>query len=190
MYVKYPMVDSYDYRGNVALVVSSPDGQEIAYSNVDAMDGDMVSLIEDEVTLVKDRTDIVEWLSVRDELCRQVDVMADQIRESYKYPGQLTIEMEYVQVEAVLKEWQEAGSPLDDVPDEIQVWQDVTGNDLSWVVNDIESAIQLHRTMISSIRRLRLLGKKAITEASVAELNSTYDSYISQLEAIRAVPDY
>lgn len=190
MYVKYPMVDDNDYRGNVALIVGTASGSDIAYSSVDVLDDDMVVLVEAEIDLVRQKTGVQSWLTTRDDYCRRLDALADEIRESYKYPGQMTIDMEYAQVELVLRDWQAAGSPADEVPDEIQVWQDVTGNDLSWVVNDIENAIVQHRTMISSIRRLRLMGKKDLLAASESELTATFENYAAQLEAIRAVPDY
>ena len=190
MYVKYPMVDDNDYRGNVALIVGSASGPDIAYSSVDSLDDDMVVLVEAEIELVRQRTGVTDWLPMRDDYRRQLDVLADEIRESYKYPGRMTIDMEYAQVELVLRDWQAAGSPPDDVPDELQVWQDVTGNDLAWVVNDIESSIVQHRTMISSIRRLRLMGKMELATVEESELKSVFESYSAQLEAIRAVPDY
>lgn len=53
MFVKYPMQDAKDYRGNVTLVVRNGDGVEIAYSAVESLDVDMVELVPEEVELVK-----------------------------------------------------------------------------------------------------------------------------------------
>jgi hypothetical protein len=189
MYVKYPMQGPTDYRGNVALVVASPDGKDIAYSTVDSIDTDMTELIEDEVALVTEQTGTA-WLSVQEEYRKRLDALADSVRDSYKYPGQNTIDMEYEQVALVLKEWQAGGSVPEEVPDEILVWQEITGESLAWVVNDIEQSIASHRLMIKTIRRLRLMGKKAINDVPSDQIQAVYNQYATQLEAIRAVPDF
>jgi len=189
MYCKYEMKGQTDYRGNVALIVETSEGNDVAYSTVDALDADMVELVEAEVALVKRRTEL-PWLSVQEEYRKRLDALADEIRDSYKYPGQKTIEMEYGQVDLTLRQWKEAGSDPTTVPDEIQVWQDVTGQTLAWVVNDIEQSIGLQRQMIADIRRLRLMGKKTINEVSSDQIQTVYDQYATQLEAIRAVPDF
>lgn len=189
MYCKYEMVGQTDYRGNVALIVETSEGKDVAYATVDVLDDDMVELIETEVALVKRRTG-VDWLSVQEEYRKRLDALADAIRDSYKYPGQKTIDMEYAQVDLELRQWQAAGSDPANVPDEIQVWQDVTGQSLAWVVNDIEQSIDLHRQMISGIRRLRLMGKKTINEVPSDQIETVYNQYAVQLEAMRAVPDF
>lgn len=189
MYVKYQMQGANDQRGNVALIVEQSPGVDIAYSTVDAIDPDMVELVEAEVALVVQRTGGT-WLTVQEAYRKRLDNLADDIRDSYKYPGQNTIDMEYEQVDLVLREWQKAGSIPEDVPDEILVWQEITGESLAWVVNDIEQSIASHRLMIKTIRRLRLKGKKAINDVPSDQIQSVYAQYASQLENIRAVPDF
>lgn len=190
MYVKYTMQNPQDYRGHVALIVGTPDGTDIAYSNSDVIDEDMVELVEDEVVLVLNQVPNIDWLVTRDQLRKKLDVIADNVRQSHLFPGKFTIDSEYAQVELALKEWRESGSPSDDVPDELVVWQEISGKDLSWVINDIEMQIAGFRMMISSVRRLRLVGKKALANAPDAELQNVYDLYVSQLEEFKAVPDY
>lgn len=190
MYVKYSMQSPQDYRGNVALIVGTTDGTDIAYSNTDVVDEDMIELVEDEIELVIKQVPGLNWLVTRDLLRKQLDTLADNVRQSHLFPGSQTIDAEYNQVELALKEWRDLGSPMDDVPDEILVWQEVTGNDLSWVINDIEMQVAAFRFMISSVRRLRLIGKNELATAPDTELQSIYDNYASQLEAFRAVPDY
>jgi hypothetical protein len=189
MYCKYEMLGQNDYRGNVALVVANGNGTNLAYTTTDMLDPDMIELVEEEVALVIRRTD-VDWLSIRETYRKRLDKLSDDIRDSYKYPGQNTIDMEYGQVDLVLKEWQAAGSDPANVPDEIEVWQDVTGETLAWVVNDIETSIGSYRRMIRTIRRLRLMGKKVIGEAPSAEIDGVFNQYAAQLEAMRAVPEF
>lgn len=190
MYVKYKMRGPTDYRGNVALIVRAANGDDVSYSNVEALDADMVQLIEEEMDLVKNESGTTDWLPERDIYRKEIDRVADDVRESYKYPGHQSIDMEYSQVELVLRDWQNRGSPTNDVPDEILVWQEVTGNDLAWVVNDIETSIAQHRYLISNIRRERLIGKKELAEAPANEVVAKYKNRRQTLEAMRASEDY
>lgn len=189
MYVKYEMQGPNDQRGNVALIVENGEGKDIAYTTVDAIDDDMIELVEDEVALVVRRTGL-NWLSVRESYRKRLDKLADDIRDSYKYPGQKTIDMEYGQVDLALREWKLEGADPNEVPDEILVWQEITGESLSWVVNDIEQSIAQHRQMIKGIRRLRLTGKKMLNDAPPDQIKTVYNQFADQLEAIRAVPDF
>lgn len=187
MFVKYVMSSPKDYRGNVKLIVRNEQRQEIAYSKVETVDADMIELIENEVTLVKEKTD-GQWLDLRSELKYKIDMLADEIRKSYLEAGYTTIDLEYIQVENVLNEWEAKGKPSNDVPEDITVWKEVTGKDLEWTVSDIRAAINDYRQTISGIRRIRLTAKRDLDSASISTLKSVYDQAVQDLEALRLIP--
>lgn len=190
MYVKYKMRGPTDYRGNVALIVRNAAGEDFSYSNVEVLEADMIQLIEAEVQLVIEESGTTDWLPERDVYRKELDKVADDVRESYKYPGHQSIDMEYSQVEKALREWQDLGSDPASVPDEILVWQEVTGNDLAWVVNNIETSIAQHRYLISNVRRQRLIGKHELATLPAADVANTFKSRRDALESMRATEDY
>ena len=188
MFVKYVMTDVSDYRGNVRLIVRNELSQEIAYSAAEVFDSDMVELTQIEVDAILDRSPGI-WYSNRNSLILKVDEYSDNIRQSHLEVGSNTIDLEYKQVEEVLLAWQAAGSDPNTVPPEISVWQQVTGETLTWVVNDIETQIYGYKNVVSAIRSIRLLGKQAIRDAPVSDLETTYTSIIADLEVLRGNPN-
>lgn len=195
MFVKYPMQDAKDYRGNVTLVVRNGDGVEIAYSAVESLDVDMVELVPEEVELVKikarggwkaELTNGV-WATQRSEFQMKIDLLADQIRRSHMEVGFATIDIEYLQVETELDKWEKKGKPTDDVPPDVAIWQEVTGKDLVWTTNDIKSAINMYRQAISSIRRIRLKAKRDLMLVPYEEVRLVYNQAVAELENMRLV---
>lgn len=184
MQVKYLMLDDTDYRGNVKLIVRNEQGDEIAYTEIETPTEDMVPLTEQEVGLVQEQTSTL-WLAERKELQRKIDIHADQIRQSYLYNGDLTIFSEYLQVEKVLDEWLAEGSDYNNVPVEISVWAQATGNTLEWAVNDIHYSALGHRYMLANVRSIRLLGKGRLNTEPMETLYTAFNEVIAQLEQWR-----
>lgn len=187
MFVKYVMVDKNDYRGHVKLIVRNEQQQEIAYSSVESLDADMVQLTQAEVDEVLLRSP-ADWRTKRKSYKTKIDLLADDIRKSYLEAGYATIDIEYVQVENELNKWEDKGKPVNDVPTDISVWQEVTGQDLDWTVNDIKAAINSYRVVISDIRRVRLTGKKDIDTVTDDLLDATFNQVMADLEAMRLIP--
>lgn len=188
MFVKYVMLNVNDYRGNVRLVVRNEQSQEIAYTSVEVTDNDMVQLTQAEIDLVLERSPGV-WYTKRNEYILNVDTLADEIRQSHLEVGTETIDLEYKQVEEELLAWQAAGSDPNNVPADIAVWQQATGESLAWVVNDIETQIANYKAVISSIRSVRLLGKQTLRDALIENLDTEYATIVADLEALRGGPN-
>jgi len=184
VFVKYVMVDNSDYRGHVKLVVRNAQSQEVAYSQVVELDDDMVVLSADEIRLVKKHSPGV-WYDKREQHILAIDQLADSIRQSWLEVGTNTIDLEYRQVEQTLNEWQAAGSDPNDIPEDLLIWKDVTGQTLEWVVNDISTQIQGYKMVLSGIRRARLTGKKALRDAPDDQLEAVYANVLVQLESMR-----
>lgn len=198
MFVKYPMQNVKDYRGNVTLVVRNGGnpGAEVAYSSVETADPDMIELSDEEVELVKSKAkggykaEIARgaWATKREEFKLKIDLLADEIRRSHLEAGFATVDLEYLQVEMELDKWEKKGKPTTEVPPDITVWQEVTGQDLEWTTNDIKAAINNYRHAISEIRRVRLKGKRDISQAIEADVDDVYLQAYADLEALRLVP--
>ena len=188
MFVKYVMTNTSDYRGNVRLIVRNELSQEIAYSATEVLDPDMVELTQPEVDAILERAPGI-WHTSRNALILKVDEYADDIRQSHLEVGSNTIDLEYKQVEEVLLSWQSAGADPNAVPPEISVWQQVTGETLTWVVNDIETQIAGYKSIVLAIRNIRLLGKQALRVALISDLETTYTSIIADLEVLRGTPN-
>lgn len=184
MFVKYVMATNKDYRGHVKLVVRNEQKQEVAYSLVDTLDADMVSLTDAEIGLVKKHSPGV-WYNQRDRYILDIDRMADLIRQSWLEAGTNTINIEYKQVEESLKEWRAAGSNAATVPEDVLIWKQATGNSTEWAISDIETRINAYRNVLTSIRRIRLLGKQDLRDATGVDLFDVYNRVVVQLEAIR-----
>lgn len=175
MFVKYIMQNEQDYRGWVKLIATTVQG-DIAYSDVEVVENDMVLLTPAEITLVKTTTD-GQWISIKESLIRRIDDKADIVRKSFKLAGADTIDLEYHQVEDRLNRWIANGSDLKDIPDEVVVWAEVNAQDIEWAISDIQAAMLLYRDSIKIIRRLRLEAKQFIIAAEPGYAKPVYDVY-------------
>jgi hypothetical protein len=93
------------------------------------------------------------------------------------------VDVEYVQAGDAVKVWRAAGSPADDIPEELQCWVDASGMTLENAALDIEANSAGFRTLIALIRRKRLIGKAAV-DAEPTNYIATAQTYIDQLDAL------
>lgn len=190
MFVKYIMDSPEDYRGNVRLVKRDMETEDdVAYTSVDVIEPDMTELTPAE-KLEIERVTGGEWLTERQEYQRQLDIKADDIRRSYLYNGPYTVVEEYTQVEKATLAWEAAGKPMDAVPHEISVWADIKQRSIDWAYNDIKQATFFYRSMLTSVRELRLRGKEAMKILPANQLKDHLDAYMEQLEQLRCPPEY
>lgn len=185
MYVKYVMQSPTDYRGTVKLIVRNSSGQDLAYSAVASQDADMVVLVTAEIDLVKDATNGV-WPDIREALGIEIDAYADDVRKLLRPPMAETVDVEYLQVETALNEWEAAGSDPNTVPGEVSVWATIKGETLEWAINDIRTAVTQLRTTIQSIRQSRLQGKENVFTAPDPDVENAYLAAIADLDTIKA----
>ena len=185
MFYKYLMTSSKDLRGTLKLIVRTHTNTEVAYVSSENPDDDMVRLVDAEITLVKNKTDN-RWLSQRDELKCELDTYSDEIRALVLDMGVNTIYYEYNQVESKLLGWESRGSNPNTVPDELLSWMETTEETLEWVINDVKSAIFKYKTFVSEVRRIRLLGKKSITNCPPDKIESEYKSILYSLDLLSA----
>jgi hypothetical protein len=181
MFYKYLMSSNKDIRGVVKLIVRTTDGTEVAYTSTFTPDPQMVPLVDEEIKLVKGKTDL-NWNDQRKELVTQVDQYADEMRELVLDMGVNTIYYEYNQVDAAMSIWEAAGSDPENIPMEIQSWLDASDQTLEWVIVNIKTATATYKGFIAEVRRIRLMGKKALETCSNEDIESEYDRILYSLD--------
>lgn len=188
MYYKYLMENPEDCRGNVALVAMA-GSDEIAYTHMEEPTDDMVPLTDGEINLVKEQVK-VPWLTQRQRYQQMIDAKADEIRASYMFNGARTIDSEYIQVEAAVRGWEDAGAPEDNVPEEIAVWAEINNQTARWAADDVMTEVIAHRSVIRMVRTLRLRGKAEMRHGASELLEERLSFYLEQLELLRCPVDY
>lgn len=185
MFAKYQMQTPNDYRGSVKLIRDN-----VAYTSVEVLDDDMTELDPSEVTMVKDTTDGV-WLSSREFYLAKIDELSDKIRASHMEIGVRTIDIEYRQVQKSLEAWEAKNSPLDNVPPEIQCWADINNETVQWAVDDIKREMSMLEDFVAQLRTARLTAKHEIRNASVGDVETTYDTHAQIITSMRNTsPDH
>lgn len=114
---------------------------------------------------------------------QEVDRSAGEARMRFVSPGYL-VEQEYREAETAARSWQDAGEPAGSVPSEVQVWSDATGMTPSAAAADIVQTGQAWRDVLAQVRAVRLQGKAAIDAAADADIETTAQTYIDQLDAM------
>ena len=114
----------------------------------------------------------------------RIDAAAGRARARFVSPGVLVAE-EYRAARDAVQRWRDAGTPADDVPPEIQSGADYRDITHEQAAAEIEQTAGAYETGLSSIRTVRLTGKKAVREASGDDIDAAADAAIAQLDAIQ-----
>lgn len=119
-----------------------------------------------------------------------IDTRAGQVRAAYASDGTL-VDAEYQQALDAARDWDTAGRPENEVPDEVKSWADATGNSADWAATDILNTADIWKQAITRIRHVRLTGKQAIRSAADgADFDAIAQTYLDQLDQIAAnVPE-
>ncbi|RKR02588.1 hypothetical protein C7446_2306 [Kushneria sinocarnis] len=190
-----------------------PDALLEAYRKAGSLPDDLVSISDDQYreyalsstpagkVLSADSNGMPAWVDVptpepqpaetrRASAIARIDTRAGAVRAAYASDG-ILVDAEYQQALTAAQNWDAAGRPADDVPDDVQAWADATGNDAGWAADDIISTAEAWSHALSQIRRVRLTGKEAIRAAADdADFDALAQQYIDQLEQIEAaVPE-
>lgn len=112
----------------------------------------------------------------------RIDRAAGDARLRFISPGAL-LDAEYLQAERDAQAYADAGYPAE-VPASVQAWADAAGLTAQQAADDILATAAQWRTVLDQIRALRLQGKAAVTAAADADIETTAQSYIDQLDAI------
>lgn len=184
MYVKYVMKDPEDYRGHIELIYKNEAQISIAYANVSSKEHGMVPLVQQEIEQIEQRTRR-KWLSLKDKFIQSIDRISDSVRLSYLNTGTQTVDIEYIHVADQIENWRKSKRSIDDLPDEVIVWSEVSCQSLEWALNDIENKVLFFKEVLRLIRRYRLLGKAKLTKAEDKDLPVIYNDIVSKLEALR-----
>lgn len=94
-----------------------------------------------------------------------IDNQAGATRACFVSPGHL-IDAEYKQAQAAVEKWRAAGSPADNVPDEITAGAAYDGVTNEQEAQQIEQMATGMDTVLAAIRSARLAGKKAARDAA------------------------
>lgn len=183
MKVKYLMATSDDYRGIVALIARDISGSEVAYSEVAVKDQDMVDLIQAEIDLVEAELGHT-WEDIREQYKSRITDLANKRRTDIAIGQDSSEYVESLQVRRIIDEWEAAGSPTNAVPDEIDTYATLNQVTPSVAVTEIRAGLLNTSSKITQIRNTRLSALYDLSEATAANLESTYNTYVAQLNAI------
>jgi len=130
-----------------------------------------------------------EWQAITEGRKRQaldaIDTQAGDARLRLVSPGWL-VEEEYRQALDAVRAWRNAGSPMDDVPSEIQTAAAYEGLDTEEAAQSIERTASQWRDMLAAIRELRLNGKRMVMEATAETLRQVEVEYQGVLASVGA----
>ena len=114
-----------------------------------------------------------------------IDTLAGEARRRFVSPGWL-VEEEYRQAFDAVRSWRDAGSPLDDVPSEIQTAADYEELDAEAAAQSIEQTAGEWRAMLAAIRELRLNGKRMVMDSTAETLRRVEAEYQGLLAGVGA----
>lgn len=118
---------------------------------------------------------------------RMIDRAAGDARARFVSSGQL-IEEEYKQAYQATIIWRSEGSPTTAVPEDIQLWSEVSGLTVEEAAVDIETTAALWQQILTDIRGIRLAGKAAVDAATDEEktddMENVAQTFIDQLAAL------
>ena len=126
---------------------------------------------------------------VIDDACRiaaryRIDAAAGRARARFVSPGALVAE-EYRAARDAAQRWRDAGSPADDVPDEVVSGADYSDISHEQAAAEIEQTADAYETGLAAIRAARLAGKKAVSAATGDDIDAAADAAIAELDAIK-----
>lgn len=128
-----------------------------------------------------------EWESTtqqrRDQASDAIDRAAGDARTRFVSAGYL-IEEEYRQALTAVQKWRADGSPLDNVPPEIQSGADYGDLDAESAAVEIEQTAAAWEDVLNEVRSLRLNGKRAVNDASAIELRNVESEYAGLLMSL------
>lgn len=128
-----------------------------------------------------------EWLAItearKEAAMDGIDTAAGDARMRFVSPGWL-VEEEYRQAFEAVREWRAAGSPMDDVPSEIQTAADYEELDIEGAATSIEQTAAAWRDMLATIRDLRLNGKRMVMESTAETLRQVEGQYLGLLAGV------
>lgn len=113
-----------------------------------------------------------------------IDASAGRARARFVSTGQL-IEEEYREAEKAVQQWRSAGSPPDQVPEEISAWIDAANMTAEEAATDIEQTALAWKQVLTQIRTIRLTGKAAVDNAADdSDFMAVAQPYIDQLDVL------
>jgi len=128
-----------------------------------------------------------EWSAItearKEAAMNGIDTAAGDARMRFASPGWL-VEEEYRQAFEAVRAWREAGSPIDDVPSEIQTAADYEELDIEGAATSIEQTAAAWRDMLAAIRDLRLNGKRMVMESTAETLRQVEGQYLGLLAVV------
>lgn len=128
-----------------------------------------------------------EWSAItearKEAAMNGIDTAAGDARMRFVSPGWL-VEEEYRQAFEAVRDWRAAGSPMDDVPSEIQTAADYEDLDIEGAAASIEQTAAAWRDMLAAIRDLRLNGKRMVMESTAETLRQVEGQYLSLLAGV------
>lgn len=117
-----------------------------------------------------------------------IDTEAGNARTRFVSAGQLVAE-EYLQAENAAQQWTDSGRPASQVPDDVQVWADASGMTPDQAADNILATAANWRTLITTIRQIRLSGKAAVDSATdqdtADDMMQVAQPFIDQLRALK-----
>lgn len=119
-----------------------------------------------------------------------IDAAAGRARSRFVSLGHLVVE-EYLQAEMAAGQWTNAGRPSDAVPADVQVWADAAGMTPAQAADNILATAQNWRSVITTVREIRLNGKAAVgsapDEGRAGDMSQVAQPYIDQLDAVEPI---
>jgi hypothetical protein len=118
----------------------------------------------------------------REALCNRIDLIADTQRT--KLVGDLSKSFEYTETALQAQAYHDAGY-TGDVPEAVDAWADAKGWTHQAACDDIMREAEIYRQALFGIRRVRLVGKESVRNASSDEdAEAVFNQVIIDLKQI------
>lgn len=122
-------------------------------------------------------------LNTKEAARNAIDLAAGRARIRHVSQGALIAE-EYNQAKQQVRQWREAGSPIEDVPAMIAARAQSLNVTPDQAALDIEQASEDYEALFNATFSIRLEGKKAVTDAAPEDFQQVAQNYINQLDAL------
>jgi hypothetical protein len=127
------------------------------------------------------------WTSVAEAAAhysRELDAFAGTVRLRFAFSS--SIDEEYQLTANQAQAFVDSGYTLDPVPDTVLSWADATGQTPTWAADNIIATRDLYLSAIEGVRRIRLVAKAQMAQATTArEVRAIHDYATAQLDAIQ-----
>lgn len=183
MKVKYLMSSPNDYRGIVALIVRNVDGSEIAYAEVPKLLPELTELVSAEVELVESELGHT-WPDIRELYIEKIVKLANHTRTELVIGDDPTEYLEQMQVNTAIVEWESQGSVVEDLPVEVTDYMSLYSMTHEVAIAELKAQAEVKKVKIAQVRNIRLSATVNLSTVLVDNLTTTYESYVTQLNAL------